>query len=205
LALGSLCRNQIDLVAAGGGRDKTTLENLNAKLNAQIVSSNSAEVWYLRKRQAEVRAFGRPDASAASDLGPDPSSKHLEDRDSQIVGSSLFLSAQYDGADGTFTVLPEGGLATQTFLDADGVWHNSYAFIRAPHSHRQVKVDVSDFFNTGTVSHELKAGFGYLRVTAKSTSGWPGDGSGGLARRPTAISSTARCRAQPSRARRFVR
>jgi hypothetical protein len=61
------------------------------------------------------------------------------------------------------------------------VWHNSYEYFQGPRPARQVKADVSYFFNAGSVGNELKAGFGYLTAQALSTSAWPGDGSGGLA------------------------
>ena len=70
--------------------------------------------------------------------------------------------------------MPEGGLSQQTFLDADGVWHNTYEYGSFPRPSRQVEGDVSYFFNAGSVGNELKAGFGYLKSGARSSSQWPG-------------------------------
>ena len=52
-------------------------------------------------------------------------------------------------------------MTTQTFIDADGVWFNTYEYGQFPRPTRQVKGDVSYFFNAGSVGNELKAGFGY--------------------------------------------
>jgi len=178
---GSYGHSQINLVTANGLLDRTTLEDFNAKVNWQIVPSNAFDVWYLRSDKTK---FGRN----AGPTRPQPTSwdqtlpqNTWKFEDSQIVGSNLFLSAQYNGSNGNFTLTPEGGIATQSFFDENGVWHNSYAYLQAPRPTRQVKGDVSYFFNMGTAGNELKAGFGYLKSSALSNTAWPGDGSAGLA------------------------
>lgn len=178
---GSYGRDQINLITAGGVSDKTTLEDFNAKINAQIVPSNSVEGWYLRSDKLK---FGRnagpthPQPTTWDQILPQNTWKI---QDSQVFSSNLFASAQYSGQNGQFNLTPEGGLTTQTFLDADGVWHNTYEFYSAPRPQRQVKTDASFFFSTGSIGHELKAGFSYLKAGVSSTSIWPGDGSNGLA------------------------
>ncbi|HMA19015.1 MAG TPA: hypothetical protein VKS03_11300, partial [Thermoanaerobaculia bacterium] len=87
-------------------------------------------------------------------------------------------TVQYNGINGNFTLDPEGG-NRQAFIDEGGVWHNSYQIYAAPRPQRQVKGDVSYFFNTGNLGHELKAGFGYLRSGARSHSIWPGNAGSG--------------------------
>ena len=179
---GAYGRDQINLVAAGGGQDKKTLEDFNAKLNWQVAPSNTAEVWYLR---SDKLRFGRN----AGPTRPQPTTwdqvlphNTWKIQDSQVISSKLFASAQYSGANGDFQLRPEGGLAPQSFLDGEGVWHNTYFFYEARQPQRQVKADASYFFNTGGLGHELKAGFTYLKSVETSTSIWPGDGSNGLAK-----------------------
>ena len=178
---GSYGRDQINLVVPPNLLDRTTLEDFNAKLNWQIVPSNAFDVWYLRSDKIKFgRSAGptRPQPTTWDQTLPQNTWKF---EDSQIIGSNLFLTAQYNGINGNFTLTPEGGIATQSFFDENGVWHNSYEYAQAPRPTRQVKGDVSYFFNAGSVGNELKAGFGYLKASALSTSAWPGDGSGGLA------------------------
>jgi hypothetical protein len=178
---GSYGRDQINLVTANGLLDRTTLEDFNAKANWQIVPSNAADVWYLRNDKLK---FGR----SAGPTRPQPTSwdqttpaNTWKFEDSQIVGSNLFFTAQYNGINSNFTLFPEGGITAQSFFDENGVWANTYEYGSFPRPSRQVKGDVSYFFNAGSVGNELKAGFGYLRAQSFSNSAWPGDGSGGLA------------------------
>ncbi len=178
---GAYGRDQINLVTAGGAQDKTTLENFNAKLNWQIVGSNAADVWYMRSDKLKFgRGAGptRPQPTTWDQVTP---ANDWKIQDSEVFTSSLFATVQYNGINGDFQLRPEGGLSQQTFLDEGGVWHNTYEFYQAPRPQRGVKGDVSYFFNSGSLGHELKAGFQYLKANVTSTSVWPGDGSGGLA------------------------
>jgi hypothetical protein len=178
---GAYGRDHIDLVTAGGVLDRTTLEDFNAKLNAQVVPSNSAEIWYLRSDKVKLGRGGglsRPQPTTWDQTLPQNTWKI---QDSQVVSSSFFASVLYSGQNGDFVLSPEGGLSNQAFLDSDGVWHNTYEFYSAAKAQRQVKGDASYFFNTGKLGHELKAGFNYLKIGNSSASVWAGDGSGGLA------------------------
>jgi hypothetical protein len=178
---GSYGRDQINLIVPGGVSSKTTLWDFNGKINAQPFPSNSVEGWYMR---SDKLVFGRnagathPQATTWDQILPQNTWKI---QDSQVIASNLFASAQYSGLNGQFNLTPEGGMQTQTFLDADGVWRNTYEFYSAPRPERSAKADVSFFFNTGSIGHELKAGFTYLKAGVTSTSIWPGNGSNGLA------------------------
>jgi carboxypeptidase family protein/TonB-dependent receptor-like protein len=177
---GAYGRDQINLVTALGASDKTTLENLNAKVNWQIVPSNAANGWWMHSDKLKFgRSAGptRPQETTWDQTLPQNTWKV---EDSQVFSSSLFASAQYNGVNGNFTLDPEGG-NRQAFIDEGGVWHNSYQIYAAPRPTRQAKADVSFFFNTGSLGHELKAGFGYLTAGARSHSIWPGDPTGTLA------------------------
>lgn len=173
---GSYGRDQINLITAGGSGvlDRTTLENFNAKLDYQVIPSNSLNVWYMRSDKLK---FGRnagpthPQPTTWDQITPQNTWKL---QDSEVFTSNLFASAQYSGQNGLFTLMPEGGLNRQTFVDANGVWANTYEFYSAPRPQRQVKADATYFFNTGSIGHELKAGFSYLKAGVTSTSIWPG-------------------------------
>jgi hypothetical protein len=176
---GAYGRSQINLITAIGAPDRTTLEDFNAKMNWQVVPSNSVDVWYLRSDKIKFgRSVGaqRPPETGWNQTTPQNTWKVA---DSQIFGSSFFWTAQYNGSNGNFTLDPQGGEDPQVYYDADGVWHNSYEIFAGPRPQRQVKTDLSFFFNTGSVGNELKAGFGYLKAGARSFSRWPGTGAGG--------------------------
>jgi Carboxypeptidase regulatory-like domain/TonB-dependent Receptor Plug Domain len=181
---GAYGRDQINLITAGGASDKTTLENLNGKLNWQIIPSNAANGWWMHSDKLKFgrgAGISRPQETTWDQTLPQNTWKV---EDSQVFSSNLFATVQYNGINGNFTLDPEGG-NKQAFIDEGGVWHNSYQIYAAPRPQRQVKGDVSFFFNTGSLGHELKAGFGYLSTGARSHSIWPGDPipgvNGGLA------------------------
>jgi hypothetical protein len=178
---GAYGRDQINLITAANTRDNTTLEDFNAKYNWQIVPSNTLDVWYLRSdklKQGRSGGLTRPQETTWNQTTPQNTWKVS---DSQILGSSFFFTAQYNGANGAFTLHPQGDPSRQTFIDAEGVWHNTYEIFDSSRPQRQVKADLSYFLNAGSVGNEIKAGFSYLKAGARSGSHWPGDGSDGLA------------------------
>ncbi len=174
-------RNQIDLLVAGSRTDKTTLENFNAKINAQPLPSNSVDIYFQRSDKLKFGRGAGSNRSQETTTNQGTPANVWKFQDSQVFSSSLFGTIQYNGQDGDFTLTPQGGLAPQLYWDANGTAHNSYYFLDSSRPQRQVKGDVSFFFNTGNLGHELKAGFGYLTTKGDSLFGWPGDGSGGLA------------------------
>jgi hypothetical protein len=170
---GSFGQDQINLTTLGGSQTKTTLLDFNAKFNWQIVPSNSAEVWYLR---SDKQVFGR----GAGPTHPQPTTfdqvlpqNTWKIQDSQVFSSSFFASATYSGLNGNFVLSPEGGFNTQSYINADGVWQNTYQLYSAPRPARTVKADTSYFFNTGSLGHEIKAGFSYQKSGVASSTAWP--------------------------------
>jgi hypothetical protein len=174
-------RNQIDLVTAGGAEDDSTLEDFNAKLNGQVIPSNSVELWYLKSDKLKFGRLAGPTHPQETTWDQTTPQNTWKLEDSQVFSSSLFASVQYSGANGDFVLSPQGGLSKQAFVDEDGVWANTYEYYASPLSQREVRADASWFFNTGRAGHELKAGFNYLTTGIASATIWPGDGSGGLA------------------------
>ena len=177
---GAYGRDQINLLALGGGPDRTTLENFNAKLNWQAVPSNTAEVWYMHSDKLKFGRGAGPDRPPPTTWDQVTPQDTWKIQDSQVFSSSVFASAQYSGSNGIFELRPQGGLAPQAFFDEE-YWHYSFYFFSTRLAQRQVKADASWFFNTGDLGHELKFGFSYLQVTPSSSTSWPGDGSNGLA------------------------
>lgn len=171
---GAYGRAQINLITAGGATDRTTLENFNAKLNWQIVPSNAFNIWFMRSDKLKAgRNVGptRPQATGWNQITPQNTWKF---EDSHVFSSNLFATVQYNGANGNFELAPIGGLHPQMFQDEGGVWANTFYFYGSPRPQRQGKGDVSLFFNTGSVGHELKFGFGYLKAGVSSQTVYPG-------------------------------
>lgn len=174
---GAYGRNQIDLLAAGTRTDKTTLENFNAKVNAQPFPSNSVDIYYQRSDKLKFGRGAGISRSQETTTNQTTPANVWKVQDAQVFSSNFFGTVQYNGEDGNFTLTPQGGLEQQIFVDANSTFHNSYYFLDSRRPQRQVKGDLSFFFNTGNLGHELKVGFGHLYTQGDSIFGWGGDGS----------------------------
>jgi hypothetical protein len=95
--------------------------------------------------------------------------------DTQIVGSSFYLTCLYSVVNGGFQLVPEGGDQVP-FLDPGSIWHNSFFINQTDRPQRQGRLDASNFFQTGSLSHELKYGAGYRVAELHSLSRTPGGG-----------------------------
>jgi hypothetical protein len=203
-AWGAYGRNQIDLFTAQpttdqlplrdldpnvGIRftDKTKLETINGKLNAQITTNNSAVLLYTDSGKTK---FGRnagptrpPETTYNQDkYGPKGNYK-IED--THIFSSNFYLTGMYSKTNGGFQLVPNSGQNCTSFecFDAAGipnaaldvttlVWERAfnYAFIKRPQT--QYRADGSTFFETGSLNHELKFGAGFREVEQQTQSGW---------------------------------
>jgi hypothetical protein len=175
---GSYAKPKIDLLTINDFSDKTTLEDWNAKLNAQVTPSNSATgfVWKSDKVKLGRNASPtRPQETTwdQSDFGPSPTTWKVED--TQIFGSNFFATGMYSKVNGGFQLVPEGGNAV-AFRDPSLIWHNSFLLEQIERPQDQYKLDGSNFFNTSNLSHELKYGAGYRKVEQSTLFSWPGGG-----------------------------
>ena len=184
---GSAGRQDFGLTPAGfdfyGNRFDTDIEinPYNAKLDAQIVPSNSVNLFYTHSKR------GQPNQGASSIRPPDtlrnlyiPADLYKIE-DSQVFSPSLFASANYSYMKVLYHQQPVSGNDIQalwTNYDVPGVgptgWHNSYRYLETSNPQHQANVSGSKFFTTGDVNHELKFGFGYRHQLNDSASAWPG-------------------------------
>ena len=176
---GSYGRQKVDLLTVADVSDFTDLKTKNAKLNAQLIPTNSATGSFFDSDKVKIgRNAGptRPQETTwdQSKFGPSPTSYKVED--THIFSSSFYLTGMYSKVNGGFQLAPEGGLERTPTLGPDGVWHNSFQLIQILRPQEQVKLDSSAFFNTGSLSHELKFGAGYREAEVTTLSRWPGTG-----------------------------
>jgi len=175
--------NTIALDAAGnpvtsiGAFDNIVLRDKNAKLNAQIIASNSAVGFYTwgdKVRNARNLSPTRPFVTAWRQMGPTTVYKY---EDTQIIGSSLYLTAMWSKIKGGFGLFANGGggeSAPAAWRDSSGVWHDNYYTYITDRPQKQQRLDGSKFFDMGSMNHELKFGFGYRKTPVTSTTVWPG-------------------------------
>ena len=184
---GAWSDQQIDLLTAmnksasgvisGGAFDKTTLENLNGKLNAQVTSNNSATFLYTNGDKIKLgRNVGplRPPETGWNQSGPTDLFK-LED--THIFGPSFYLTGMASQVTSGFRFDPAGGTEPSLWFDGDGVAHGSYYTYVTDRPQDNYRLDASSFFDTGAMNHELRFGFGYRDTPITSITSWPGGGT----------------------------
>ncbi|MGH9422585.1 MAG: carboxypeptidase regulatory-like domain-containing protein, partial [Thermoanaerobaculia bacterium] len=181
--------------ATTGANDKTQLKNENLKFNAQLIPSNSltAVDQYGAKIKLGRSGSGLHLAESlwnqndtyAHGVGSlrDPTLWKIED--TQLIGSSLYLTGLYAKVQGGFQLIADNGKGCQSFAcgtsglpawfnELTGAWTRSYVSQVSLRPQKQTRIDGSAFKNTGSVSHELKFGYGYHEATVSTATGWPG-------------------------------
>ena len=174
--------NQIDLQKLGppdpNGRpisENSTLENFDARLDAQIAGSNTVELYYHHGDRTQLGRGVSPDTApeAGFDLSQPVPIYKVED--TQVFSPSLTASAFFSYMDFTQTAMPVGGMDANIYLDPDFVQRGSNPYSQNLAIVRQAAASASKFFSTGKISHEIKFGFGYRSTTSDSVQIFPGN------------------------------
>jgi hypothetical protein len=179
---GSYGKTEVDLLTIADVSDFTELETKNAKLNAQIAANNSATAFYFDSEKVKIgRNAGptRPQETTWNQggFGDTPTAYKVED--THIFSSNFYLTGMYSKVNGGFELVPQGGFANNgpaATRTNDTVWHNTFQLYQTERPQDQYKLDASNFFNTGSLSHELKFGAGYRKAEVRSLSHWGGGG-----------------------------
>lgn len=181
---GSYAKPEIDLRtipvlpnAPDGFQDLSTLEDWNAKVNAQISANNSATAFAWQSDKVKIgrnASLTRPQETTwnQSKFGPSPTAYKVED--THIFSSNFYLTGLYSVVNGGFQLVPQGG-DVPPYLNG-ATWANSFFLIQIERPQEQYKADASSFFNTGSLSHELKYGASYRTVDQTTLSRTQGDG-----------------------------
>jgi hypothetical protein len=144
----------------------------NAKLDAQIVPSNSFNFLFSRSDRSE------PNRGAAPNRPPETLRNNTipvnlyKAEDSQVFSTSLFGSLNFAYLQADYASIPVTPPAVQAEY-YNFSWHGNYKYFITSNPQHQVNGTVTKFFNTGNVSHELKFGFGYRHQFNDSASAWP--------------------------------
>jgi Carboxypeptidase regulatory-like domain/TonB-dependent Receptor Plug Domain len=171
--------------------DKTSLETINAKLNAQVTRNNSAVLFYYdnqKEKQGRNASPTRPPETTWNQAGFGPAGTYkLED--THIFNSNFYLTGLYSKVNGGFGLWANSGANCQD-MDcvrqnaSNGSWvidlasltnRNTFVSVQGERPQEQVRLDGSAFFNTGSLSHELKFGFGYRNAGAEGLTVYPND------------------------------
>lgn len=181
----------------GGSRfvDATELKNENVKVNAQPIASNSLtlvdQYGAKIKTGRNVGATRLPETAwdqadyYNGGLGSLKSPTLWKIEDTQLVGSNLYFTGLYSKVQGGFQLIANNGVGCTTvacgtsglpayFDEKAGTWTRSYLSEFSNRPQKQYRLDGSAFANTGTLSHELKFGYGYREATVFTATAWPG-------------------------------
>jgi len=193
------------LLASGARfSDRTTLKNENVKVNAQPIASNSLTLvdQYGSKiklgRNVSTSRFPETgwnqNDTYAHGTGSltDPTLWKIED--TQLIGQNLYLTGLYSKVQGGFRLIADNGKGCKDFAcgvdslpsyldlrpksaggDGFNAFHRSYLSVDSLRPQKQTRLDGSAFVNTGSLSHELKFGFGTRNADVTSHTAWPGD------------------------------
>ena len=176
---GSYADQKVDLLTISDVSDFTDLKTANVKLNAQIAANNSATGFALNSNKVkEGRNAGptRPQETTWNQqkFGDDPTAAKIED--THIFSSNFYLTGLYSIVNGGFELAPQGGLNATSYWDENQIWHNTFLLNQTLRPQTQYKADASSFFNTGSLSHELKFGAGFREAEVDSLTRWGGLG-----------------------------
>jgi len=193
-AWGAYSNQQIDLfVAQPVGQavrytDKTELETFNLKMNAQPVAANSVSFAAMLGNKVKLgRNVGpaRPPETAWNQDSAYDGPTMWKIEDTHVFSSSFYLTGLYSKVQGGFQLIADNGKGCETIecgIDSEpayldlfetGAWQRSFLSYYTERPQDQARLDGSSFFNTGSLSHELKFGFGYRDAEVLSYSAWP--------------------------------
>ncbi|HEX7137908.1 MAG TPA: TonB-dependent receptor, partial [Vicinamibacterales bacterium] len=191
----AFAKQQVDILQTTGAHDRTLLKNENAKINAQPLASNSltAVDQYGAKIKLGRSGAGLHFAESLwnqndyynGGVGSLKSPTLWKIEDTQIIGSHLYLTGLYSKVQGGFQLISDNGQGCQSlacgaggpvsvFNEKLGGWTRSYVSEVSNRPQKQYRLDSSAFANTGTISHELKFGWGYRTATVSTATAWPG-------------------------------
>jgi hypothetical protein len=161
---------------AAGAAKTVTLTPWNAKLNWQVVDSNALNLFYQRSNRTE---FGHISSADITRRPPETRTNRFvptdfyKAEDNHVFSADLFGSIFFNYQDVHYSDFPPDANVQLDYYD--GAWHNSWFTYLAKDPQKQASGNISKFFTTGSLSHELKVGFNYRQQIADSTTGLPGD------------------------------
>jgi hypothetical protein len=165
-----------------------TLEPWSAKLNVQISNPNAAALYFNRSYRVEDGRGAGADRPPLTRTNLTMPTNFYKIEDSNVFSADLFGSVFASYQNSNYTDTPEGGLAPECrppfdlppegcrqWGYRDGSYQETWRYWFAKDPLKQANLQVSKFFNTGKLNHELKFSFNYRQQTADSATGIPGD------------------------------
>jgi hypothetical protein len=167
--------------------DDTILETTNLKVNAQILSNNSAVGTWTDAAKIKIGrdiSPTRPPETAFNQGAYGPTGD-WKIEDTHIFNPNFYLTGLYSKVNLGFFLHGDAGRGCMTqectlaspqaaVLDlATGEWRNTFVSFQGLRPQETVRLDGSTFFDTGMAGHELRFGFGYRTAGNTSDYFWP--------------------------------
>jgi hypothetical protein len=181
---GSYGKQDLRIQRLTQARDKTVLEDYNAKLNFQVASSNMLSAyWFLGDKiklgRANNRGLGTETASHGRDQGgvyqddTNYPNGFLKIEDNHVFSPSFMLNVKLSHYNTGFGLVPIGGLENDEGLDiVNSLAYGSSKQYQSVRPQDTINVDASYFRG----NHEFKFGYAYRRASTNSSSLVPGTG-----------------------------
>ncbi len=187
--------NPSDFYTEGADFPETAnLEPWSAKLNWQITNANAAQLYYSRSDRQQFGAGAAPGRPIETRIDYPIITNFYKIEDSHVFSSDFFASIFGNYQAPSYSEIPIGSLDCgpvrfQIPCEGDGSkdiqyfddgYHNNYTYYWAKDPQKQGNLQMSKFFNTGNINHEVKFSFNYRQQIADSATGLPGNQNNGF-------------------------
>jgi len=180
---GSYGKQDLRIQRLTQARDKTVLEDYNAKLNFQVSSSNMLSAyWFLGDKiklgRTNNRGLGTETASHGRDQGGvyedgNYPNGFLKIEDNHVFSPSFMLNVKLSHYNTGFGLVPIGGLENDEGLDiVNSIAYGSSKQYQSVRPQDTINADASYFHG----NHEFKFGYAYRSASTNSSSLVPGTG-----------------------------
>jgi hypothetical protein len=167
---GAYGKTDVTLLTLANTPDQTILDNRSLKFTGQATRDVRASYTYFRGDKLKYgrnAGITRPPETTWDQSGPSPVHKAEANL---VLGSSLFLTGRYSYVGGGFQLTPQGGLATDWYVDDGGINRGSFYHYGTVRPQWASSAD-GNFFRG---RNEIKFGFGWRRADVDSTTIVPG-------------------------------
>ena len=169
-AWGSVGRTDVRVRTLIDTLDRMELTNYSLKTHVRATDTFQSSFTFFRNnkvKQGRDAGPTRPDPTTWDQNGP---VNFYKGQANWLVGDSLFVTGRGSYVDAGFQFMPRGGLDKDVYFDDEGVWHNSFAFVKTDRPQWAALADANLFRGR----HEVKFGFSWRRAVVESLTQWPG-------------------------------
>lgn len=160
-AWGSVHERDSQSTVRGGQSEEVRLASEIFKLNAQISDGNSAVLSWNRGDVSGSGLGASPARARETTWDRDGREESWKIEDTQIVGSSFYITATLSGGDRSLRDLPPGGPGGELRIGPDGAASGTWFGLGEDAETRAADLRSSYFFNAGALQHELRSGLSW--------------------------------------------